>query len=67
MDSPTAHDVIHAFARIVRRRLVDGQNVDVPDLGRFAVQHESSTIEEREHGETALSPPRDIIEFDPDL
>jgi nucleoid DNA-binding protein len=67
MASPTAHDVIHAFAQIVRRKLVEGQSVDVPDLGRFDVKHESSTIQEQDHGETSLSPPRDVIDFDPEI
>ncbi len=66
MDSPTANNVIHAFARIVRRRLVNGESVSVPELGTFAVEHESSTLEmSDEHGPT-LSPPRDVIRFRPE-
>jgi len=66
MGSPTAHDVIHAFTRIVRRRLEDGASVAVPDLGTFTVTHESSTLQmDDEHGPT-LSPPRDVVEFHPE-
>lgn len=67
MPSPSAHDVIHAFARVIRKQLADGQSVEVPDLGTFRVEHQSSEIEEHEDGETSLSPPQDVVEFESDL
>ncbi|HHP7236822.1 HU family DNA-binding protein [Longibacter sp.] len=66
MAGPSAEDIIHAFARAVRESLEAGESIDVPDLGRFDVEHRQSQMVEADDGEATMAPPRDVITFTPE-
>lgn len=66
MASPSAKDVIRAFAKAVREQLEDHQSVDVPGLGTFDVEHRESQLTEGEDGEPRMAPPRDVVTFEPE-
>lgn len=66
MASPSAEDVIHAFAKAVRGKLEDHQSIQVPGLGTFDVEHHESQLTEGEDGEPRMAPPRDVVTFEPD-
>lgn len=66
MDSPIPSDeVATALAAVVRRNLVRGESVDLPELGRLEVRHERSIIEEHPDGESIIQPPKDHVVFIP--
>jgi len=46
--------------------LVEGESVELPDVGTLVVRHARSTIEEEDHGEAILYPPKDHVVFTPD-
>jgi nucleoid DNA-binding protein len=67
MPTPTAKDVIRAFARIVREQLVRGESAYVPGLGTFTVEHEPSRVVMPEgDGSPSMQPPRDVVRFQPE-
>jgi len=66
METPSHSDVEAALAKIVRRKLVRGESVKLPGIGRLDVRHERSTIEERAPDETILQPPKDHVTFTPE-
>lgn len=66
MKSPSAEEVIEAFARVVREQLEQGHSVEVPQLGTFHVEHHPSQMKTDETGETYMAPPRDVVTFDPE-
>jgi len=61
----TSEDVATALAAVVRRSLLRGESVKLPELGRLEVRHERSAIDERPDGETVLQPPKDYVVFIP--
>ncbi len=63
--SLTPEDVATALATVVRRSLLRGEPVELPQLGRLEVRHERSTLNERPAGETVLQPPKDHVVFTP--
>jgi DNA-binding protein HU-beta len=65
MSKPSARNVIRAFADIVREHLENGQDVHVPGLGTFVVEHQPSMMREQE-GNSFIEPPRDVITFTPE-
>lgn len=65
MESYSFEEVIEALATVIRRRLVDGDPVELPGLGTLEVRHERSAVVEREDGEMALQPPNDHVVFTP--
>lgn len=65
MDTLSQQNVADALAKIVRRKLVRGETVELPDVGTLEVRHERSTVEERATGETVLQPPKDHVVFTP--
>ncbi len=66
MSSPSAKETIAAFVRVVRRRLEDGETVDVPGLGTFRVEHQPSELKENPDGEKYMAPPKDVVHFEPE-
>lgn len=66
MPTPTAEDVIQAFVRALHDQLTSGNTVEVPDLGRFRIEHEPSRVEENDDGDAHIQPPRDVVSFSPD-
>lgn len=66
MNSPSAEDVIEAFAQVVREQLEQGNSIEVPELGTFEVEHRPSQMKEDESGESYMAPPRDEITFQPE-
>jgi nucleoid DNA-binding protein len=66
MSTPSAQEVIDAFARIMRKKLENGDTVEVPGLGTFSIEHEPSQMKENADGESYMAPPRDVVAFDPD-
>lgn len=66
MKSPTAEEVIEAFARVVREQLEQGESVKVPQLGTFKVEHRPSQMKEGDTGDTYMAPPRDVVTFEPE-
>lgn len=65
MSTPSAKDVIHAFARVMREKLENGETVEVPGLGTFSIEHRPSQMKENDEGESYMAPPRDVVTFDP--
>ena len=66
MESLSSEDIATALATVARQALIRGESVELPPLGRLAVRHERSTMEERPDGETILRPPKDYVVFIPD-
>lgn len=66
MSTPSAKDVIGAFVRIMRQKLKQGETVNIPDLGTFAVEHRPSQMKEDADGESYMAPPQDVVTFDPE-
>lgn len=66
MSTPSAKDVIAAFSRVMRKKLENGDTVEVPGLGTFSVEHEPSQMNEKSDGDSYMAPPRDVVRFDPD-
>ena len=65
MSSPSAEEVIDAFADAVRDELKNGNDVEVPFLGTFVVEHRSSEVKEVD-GKRRLLPPRNVVVFNPE-
>jgi nucleoid DNA-binding protein len=65
MSSPSAEEVIDAFIDVVREQLEQGESVEVPSLGTFAVEHRPSELTE-EDGTRRLVPPRNVVVFEPE-
>lgn len=65
METPSREDVATALAKVVRRQLVRGESVELPELGTLDVRHERSAVEEQDDGETILQPPKDHVIFTP--
>lgn len=65
MSTPSAKDVIRAFAQIMREKLENGETVTVPGLGTFSIEHRPSQKKEDADGEIYMAPPRDVVTFDP--
>ena len=66
MSTPSAKDVIHAFARVMREKLENGETVEVPGLGTFSIEHRSSQMKEDADGDNYMAPPRDVVTFEPE-
>jgi nucleoid DNA-binding protein len=66
MSTPSAKDIIKAFSRVVRKKLENGETVQVPGLGTFSVEHRPSEQKEGPDGESYMAPPRDVVTFDPE-
>ena len=64
MSSPSAEDVIGAFVDVIRDQLEAGNAVEVSSLGTFAVEHRPSEPTEDEG--RRLTPPRNVVVFDPE-
>lgn len=65
MPVPTEDQVAAALNTLLREALTQGVPVTVPGLGTFAVQHQSSRIEELPDGRVVMQPPRDEVVFRP--
>lgn len=64
MTQPVPRDqVTSVLADIVRESLARGEEVVVPGLGTFRVEHRSSRIEEQPDGQIRMEPPRDEVVF----
>lgn len=61
----TLDEVAAAVADVVRTALTHGDDVHLPGLGTFFVEHQDSRLEERD-GQMVMEPPRDIVAFSPE-
>jgi nucleoid DNA-binding protein len=59
-------DPVRALASIIRDQLTRGEEIFLPGLGIFSVEHESSQTVEPEDGQILMLPPRDVIVFRPE-
>jgi nucleoid DNA-binding protein len=66
MSTPSAKETIAAFARVLRRKLEQGEQIEVPGLGTFSVEHRPSHLTETPDGSEQMVPPRDEIVFTPE-
>jgi len=66
MSTPSAKEVIDAFAEIMRDKLERGETVEVPGLGTFDIEHQPSQMKETDDGESYMAPPRNVVTFDPE-
>lgn len=66
MSTPSAKEVIKAFAKVMREQLENGETVEVPGLGTFSIEHRPSQMKENADGEKVMAPPRDVVTFDPE-
>ncbi len=66
MSTPSAKEVIKAFAEIMREKLENGETVKVPGLGRFSIEHQPSQLKEDADGESYMAPPRNVVSFEPE-
>ncbi len=66
MTSSQFTETAEALTTVARRMLVEGESVELPDVGTLVVRHARSTIEEEDHGEAILYPPKDHVVFTPD-
>lgn len=64
MHSPSAEEVIDAFVDVIREHLENGDDVEVPSLGTFTVEHRPSEIEDG--ASPRLTPPRNVVVFEPE-
>lgn len=65
MSSPSAEEVIDAFVDVIRDQLEKGEDVEVPSLGTFAVEHYPSEVKEEDDARR-LVPPRNVVVFKPE-
>lgn len=62
------HDILKNFWDIFKSALLSGEKVHVPGLGTFEVRHLNSLKEiDEQTGQSFLSPPKDTLEFTPEL
>lgn len=66
MDSAPSQAHLRAFAEALRQRLLEREDVAVPRLGAFRVEHQPSRVERSEGAPPSLAPPRDYVTFEPD-
>ena len=59
-------EAVAALAEVVRQALARGEEVRVPELGTFHVEHRPSTPAEQPDGTVLMQPPRNEIIFTPD-
>lgn len=65
MPHPSPEHVEKTLVTCVRAALAQGQDVEIPGLGRFTVVHHSAGLRTNASGATELVPPRDEIVFVP--
>ncbi|PQJ33520.1 hypothetical protein BSZ35_01940 [Salinibacter sp. 10B] len=66
MSTPSAEDIIKAFVRVTRKKLENGETVQVPGFGTFSVEHRPSEQKEGPDGDSYMKPPRDVVTFEPE-
>ena len=57
--------VAEALSASVRDALERNESAEVPGLGVFRVEHRPSQMNEQEDGLLSVTPPRDVIVFEP--
>ena len=55
-----------ALASILREALIQDEQLHLPGLGTFQVEHHLSEVKELEDTQIVMTPPRDAIVFKPD-
>lgn len=66
MENITRDEAVAAFVEVIREALAEGEDVHVPDLGTFRVEHQPSQPETLPSGETVIRPPRHAVIFTPE-
>lgn len=66
MQSPPRDQIESVLADIVREHLSRSEEIHVPGLGIFAVDHRNSSIERSDSGELKMRPPSDHVVFSPE-
>ncbi|MDX1741383.1 MAG: HU family DNA-binding protein [Rhodothermales bacterium] len=59
--------LLDVLAAVVRDRLIEGHRVTLPGLGVLSVRHVPSKVIADDDGENFMIPPRDVVDFDPEL
>jgi len=59
-------EAVAALTDAIRESLMRGEEVYVPELGTFHVEHRPSVSERLPSGEEVMQPPRNEIVFSPD-
>jgi len=60
-------EFLEAFSIVVRDQIIMKNSVDISGFGTFKSTHYSQQQEQRADGVTVMMPPRDAIEFVPDI
>ena len=63
--TPDLSAVAEALSASVRDALERNEPAEVPGMGVFRVEHRPSQMNEQEEGLLSVSPPRDVIVFEP--
>ena len=61
----TRDQAVAALVEIIRERLMQGEDVHLPELGTFRVEYRPSQTEELSTGDVVMRPPRNEIVFSP--
>jgi nucleoid DNA-binding protein len=65
MESVSEEAFAQAFVEVLQSALSQSGEVSVPGLGTFAVRHIPSEFREHTGGDISLTPPRDVVTFEP--
>lgn len=60
-------DFLKAFGLTIRDQIIMKNSVEVKGLGTFKADHTNQTQEKRADGKVVMQPPKDSIEFKPDM
>ena len=66
MTTITSDQLKETLADVVREALANGEEVTLPGLGTFRVEHQPSEMAEDEDGQVIMRPPRDEVVFIPE-
>lgn len=58
---------IKSFTQVIKEQLVKDHRVSIDGLGQFRKVHLSQTQKKLEDGRVVLMPPKDTIEFKPEI
>ncbi len=66
METDSHREIARALAEILHEDLAEEQTVTVPGWGTFTIEHETARSDNTRAGATALHPPKDTVEFEPE-
>lgn len=65
MESVSEEAFARAFVEVLQMRLTQSGEASVPGLGTFVVRHLPSRFREDDSGDVMLTPPSDVVSFEP--